>query len=43
MAKERGQPMTTWRTTLEVELRAIPLSWGETKKAAHDRTKVIFD
>jgi hypothetical protein len=37
--RKRGRPMTTWRRTLEVELRSIRMSWGEAKKAAHDRNK----
>jgi hypothetical protein len=37
--RKRGRPITTWRRTLEAELRSIWLSWGEAKKAAHDRNK----
>jgi hypothetical protein len=31
--------MTTWKRTLEADLRSIRMSWGEAKKAAHDRNK----
>ena len=37
--RRRGRPVTTWRRTLDMELRSIQMSWGEAKRAAHDRTR----
>ena len=37
--RKRGRPVTTWRRTLDKELKTAKLSWGEAKKKAQDRTK----
>ena len=37
--RKRGRPVTTWRRTLDAELNSIQMSWGEAKRAAHDRYK----
>ena len=37
--RKRGRPTTTWRRTLDNELKTIRLSWGEAKKTAQDRTR----
>ena len=37
--RRRGGPTTTWRRTIESELKACQLTWAEAKKAAKDRPK----
>lgn len=37
--RKRGRPVTTWRRLLDNELRSIQMSWGEAKRAAHDRDR----
>ena len=36
--RKRGRPVTTWRRTLDRELKTIKLFWGEAKRAAQDQT-----
>jgi len=36
--RRRGRPTTTWRRTLDAELRSQGISWGEAKRKAQDRT-----
>ena len=35
--RRRGRPSTTWRRTIEAELKACQLTWAEAKRAAKDR------
>ena len=37
--RKRGRPVTTWRRTLDKELKTIKMSWGEAKRTAQDREK----
>ena len=37
--RKRGRPTSTWRRTLNTELKTIHMSWGEAKKLAHDRDR----
>ena len=36
--RRRGSPTTTWRRSLDTELRTCRISWGEAKHKAQDRT-----
>ena len=36
--RRRGRPTTTWRRSLDTELRTYGISWGEAKHETQDRT-----
>ena len=37
--RKRGRPPTSWRRTLDKELKDVRMSWGETKKVAQNRPR----
>ena len=37
--RERGRPVTTWRRTIQQDLRDMGISWEESKTIAADRIK----
>ena len=37
--RKKGRPKTTWRRTVEAEMKDQEISWGVIKKAAKDREK----
>jgi len=36
--RPRGRPKTTWRRTIESELKELGMTWGEAETKAKDRT-----
>ena len=36
--RPRGTPKTTWRRTIESELKELGMTWGEAETNAKDRT-----
>ena len=37
--KKRGRPKTTWRRTVEMELKELGLTWGQVQALAKDKTR----
>ena len=37
--RKRGRPKTTWRRTVEIEMRKYNLTWGMLEKIARDRPR----
>ena len=37
--RKKGRPKTTWRRTVEAELKEMNLTWGEAQHAAQDRSR----
>ena len=43
--RKRGRPVTTWKRTVEGEVRRIGMTWGQVKRTAQDRDawRVVVD
>ena len=41
--RKRGRPKTTWRRTVEMELKELGLTWGQAQALAKDKTRPIRD
>jgi len=38
--QKRGRPTTTWRRTINAELKMCNITWAEAKKSSHEPTQI---